>query len=168
LTLPKSAKLKSHAERIAAMTSEFLDLELMIKKPPNSVRAWWTDYPDDYHAKNPTEQPYRILTTRRLPNGREVRTFWKMPDGSTSEIQEILNLKSDGSWTYEVPYPNSLGIHVLDEFRPEPAPNGTKLVIHSTLTPRDPAATSSSVSGLKEFMIQGWKQAAEICEHDAP
>jgi hypothetical protein len=148
------------------MTSEVLNLELMIRKPPESVRAWWTEYPDDYHAKDPREQPYRILTTRKLPNGREVRTYWRMPDGSTPEVQEILHLKSDGSWTYEVPYPNPIGIHVFDEFRTEPTSNGTRLLIRSTLTPLGPSA-SSRVSGLKEIMIQGWKIAAEICERDA-
>jgi hypothetical protein len=149
------------------MASEVLDLELIIRKPTESVRAWWTDYPDDYHAKDPREQPYRILTTRRLPNGREVRTFWRLPDGSTPELEEVLNLKPDGSWTYEVLYPNPTGIHILDEFRTEPTPNGTRLLIHSTLTPRDPDATSR-VSGLKGIMIHGWKLAAEVCEHDAP
>jgi len=77
------------------MNSEAINLELLIHKPPESVRAWWTDYPDDYHAKNPREQPYRIVTTRRFPNGREVRTYWRLPDGSTPELQEVLNLKSD-------------------------------------------------------------------------
>jgi hypothetical protein len=149
------------------MNFEVLDLELLIRKPPNSVRVWWTEYPDDYQAKDPQEQPYRILTTRRLPNGREVRTYFRQPDGSTLELQEILNLKPDGSWTYEIPYPNPLGIHIMDEFRTEPTLNGTKLLIHSTLTPRDPSATSR-VSSLKEYMTQGWKNAAKLCEHDAP
>jgi hypothetical protein len=149
------------------MASEVLDRELMIRKPPESVRAWWTDYPDDYQATDPREQPFRILTTRRLPNGRELRTFWRLPDGSTMELQEVLTLKSDGNWTYEILYPNPLGTHIFDEFRAEPTPNGTRLLIHSTLTPRDPAA-ANRVSGLKEIMISNWKQAAEICEHDAP
>jgi len=147
------------------MNPESIDLELLIHKPPGSVRAWWTEYPDDYYAKDPREQPYRILTTRRLPNGREVRTFWNMPDGSKAEVREILNMKPDGSWTYDVPNPNPTGIHVFDEFRTEPTMEGTKLVIHSTLTPEDASATSR-VPGLKEFMIQGWKLAAEVCEHD--
>jgi len=149
------------------MTSEVLDLEILIRKPPASVRAWWTDYPDDYRAKDPREQPYRILTTRRLPNGRRVRTYWKMPDGSTLEVLEVLNLKPDGSWTYDVPYPNPLGIHVFDEFRPDPSPEGTKLMIHSTLTPGD-ASGMTHISELKGYMLQGWKLAAEICERDAP
>jgi hypothetical protein len=89
-----------------------------------------------------------------------------LPDGSTPELQEVLKLKADGSWTYELPYPNPIGIHVFDEFRTEPTADGTRLLIHSTLTPRDPDATSR-LSGLKEIMIWTWKLAAEACEHDA-
>jgi len=160
-------RLNNHANEQQVMNPDVLDLELLIRKPPASVRAWWTDYPDDYHAKDPLEQPYRILTTRHLSNSREVRTYWKMPDGTAIDILEILNLKPDGTWTYEVPSPNRLGIHVLDEFRPESTPEGTRLLIHSTLTPKD-AAAANNVSRLKRTMIQGWKQAAEICERDAP
>ena len=149
------------------MNSESINLELLIRKPPSSVRAWWTDYPDDYRAKDSREQPYRILTTRRLANGREVRTYWKMPDGSSAEVREILNVNSDGGWTYDVPCPNLTGIHVFDEFRPETTSEGTRLLIHSTLTPEEPSA-ADRVAWLKEFMIQGWKMAAEICEGDAP
>jgi hypothetical protein len=152
---------------VEGMTPEVIDLELLIRKRPDSVRAWWTEYPDDYHAKDPREQPYRILTTRRLPNGRELRTYWRMPDGSNAEIKEVLNLKPDGNWTYDVPCPNPTGIHVFDEFRTEATADGTKLLIHSTLTPEDPSATSR-VAALKEFMITGWKLAAEICDRDAP
>jgi len=148
------------------MAHDVLDLEFLIRKPPASVRAWWTEYPDDYHAKDPREVPYRILTTRRLPNGREVRTYWRMPDGSNAETQEILNLKPDGSWTYDVPLPNPTGIHVFDEFRTEATPDGTKLLIHSTLTPENPSA-ASRIGWLKEWMVTGWKQAAEVCERDA-
>jgi len=90
-----------------------------------------------------------------------------MPDGSDLDIVEVLNLKPDGTWTYDVPTPNPLGIHVFDEFHPEQTPEGTKLSIHSTLTPQDPSG-ATHMSALKEFMVQGWKQAAEICERDAP
>jgi len=155
------------SEAARSMSSEVIDLELLIRKPPNSVRSWWTDYQDDYYAKDPSEQPYRILTTRRLPNGREVRTYWRMPDGSNLEVNEVLNMQRDGSWTYDVPTPNTLGIHVLDEFRTEPTPDGTRLLIHSTLTPADSSA-AGRVAMLKENMIQGWKHAATLCERDAP
>jgi len=147
------------------MASEVLNLELLIRKPPESVRAWWTDLPDDYVAKDPREQPYRIVTERKMQNGRELRTYWRWPDGTTREAQEILSLKSDGSWTFEVP--NGVGFRIVDEFRTESVPTGTKLIIRSTLTPLDHSA-ASRISALKEFMIQGWKDAAEICERDAP
>ena len=145
--------------------SEVINLELLIRKAPQSVRAWWTDLPDDYQAKDPREQPYRIVTTRRLRNGRELRTYWRMPDGSAFDFQEILALKPDGNWTFEVP--NAIGFRIMDEFRTESVPTGTKLIIHSTLTPLDPSA-ASRISKQKEIMTQGWKGAAEICERDAP
>ena len=146
------------------MKSEVIDLELMIRKPPESVRAWWTDLPNDYRAKDPSEQPFRIVTTRRLSNGRELHTYWRMPDGSTFDFQEILNMKPDGSWTFEIP--NGMGFHIMDEFRTESVPTGTKLTVRSTLTPLDTSA-ASRISAQKELMTQGWKGAAQICERDA-
>jgi hypothetical protein len=147
------------------MTSDVINLELLISKSPASVRAWWTDFQEDYRAKDPREQPFRIVTTRRLPNGRELRTYWRMPDGATFDFQEILTLKPDGSWTFEIP--NGTGFHILDEFRAESVPTGTKLIIRSALTPLDSSA-ANRISAQKELMIQGWKGAAEICERDAP
>jgi len=147
------------------MNSEIINLELMIRKTPDSVRAWWTDLPEDYQAKDPQEQPYRIVTTRRLPSGRELRTYWRMPDGSAFDFQEILALKPDGSWTFEIP--NGMGFHIKDEFRTESVPSGTKLTIRSTLTPLD-AAAASRISAQKELMTQSWKGAVGICERDAP
>jgi hypothetical protein len=88
-----------------------------------------------------------------------------MPDGSTFDFQEILTLKSDGSWTFEIP--NGMGFRIFDEFRTESVPTGTKLTIRSTLTPLDSSA-ASRISAQKELMTQGWKGTAEICEHDAP
>lgn len=149
-----------------ASGSEVLDLKLLIRKAPEPVRAWWTDLPDDYVAQDPREQPYRILTLRRLPNGRELRTHWRMPDGSTRETQEILTLKPDRSWTFEIPK-HPTGLHILDELRTEAVPEGTRLHIRSTLTPLEPSATGR-VAMQKERMIQSWNVAAEICERDSP
>ncbi len=148
-----------------AHDSGILDLQLLIRKSPNSVRAWWTDLPDDYVAQDPREQPYRILTLRRLANGRELRTYWRMPDGLTREIQEILIMKTDGSWAFEIAN-HPTGLHILDEFRTETVPEGTRLHIRSTLTPREASATGR-MAELKERMIQAWTIAAEICERDA-
>ncbi len=149
-----------------ASSSETLDLELFIRKPPASVRSWWVDLPEDYQANDPREQPYRIVTLRRLADGRELRTYWRTPDGSTRDMVEILHVKPDGSWTFEIPE-HPLGFHILDEFRPEPVANGTKLHIRSVITPREASATSR-IQTQKERMVQGWKVAAELCERDAP
>ena len=145
--------------------SAVINLELLIRKPPESVRAWWTDLPDDYKAKDPQEQPYRITTTRRLPNGREVQSYWRMPDGAAFDFKEILIVKPDGGWRFEIP--NGMGFRIMDEFRVEAVPTGTKLTIRSTLTPLDSSA-ANRISTQKELMTQGWKGAAKICERDAP
>src|SRR5713226_10433006 len=59
--------LTSHSTDAATVggRSLKLDLELEIKRPPRSVRAWWTDLPDDYVAKDPREQPHRIRVLAR-------------------------------------------------------------------------------------------------------
>ncbi len=145
--------------------SEVLNLELLICKPPQSVRAWWTDLPDDYQAKDPSEQPYRIVTLQKLPNSRRLRTYWRTPDGSMFDMEEVMALKPDGSWTFEIPN-HPRGFHIFDEFRIEPTPGGSKLNIRSTLTPRVPSA-NSQLATQKERMTQGWRVAAEICERDA-
>ena len=145
--------------------SDVLSLEFLIRKSPEAIRAWWTDLPDDYQAKDPREQPYRIVTLRRMPNGRELRTYWRTPDGSTRDWQELLTMKTDGSWAFEIPN-HPAGLHILDEFRTEPTTGGAKLIIRSTLTPQDPSA-ASRIPTQKERMTQAWKIAAEICERDA-
>jgi hypothetical protein len=81
-------------------------------------------------------------------------------------MQEILTLKPDGSWTFDVPN-HPTGLRILDEFRTEQIPEGTKLHIRITLTPRDPSA-ASQIPIQKERMIQASKVIPEICERDAP
>lgn len=92
--------------------SEVLDLELLIRKPPQSVRAWWTALPDDYQAKDPREQPYRIVTLQKLPNSHRLRTYWRTPDGSMFDVEEIMALRPDGSWMFEIPN-HPRGFHPL-------------------------------------------------------
>jgi hypothetical protein len=75
-------------------------------------------------------------------------------------------MKPDGNWTFEIPE-HPAGFHILDEFQLEPTPNGTKLRIKSTLTPREASAVSR-MQTQKERMVQAWKIAGEICERDAP
>jgi hypothetical protein len=148
-----------------AKENEVFELHLLIRKSPKSIRAWWTDLPDDYQANDPREQPYRIVTLRRTPNGRELRTYWRLPDGSTRDWQELLTMKPDGSWTFEIPN-HPAGLHILDEFRTESAPEGTVLHIRSTLTARE-ASAAGIMAAQKERMTNAWKIAIEICEREA-
>src|SRR5579884_1958865 len=112
------------------------ELTLHIRKPPQHVRSWWTDFPEDYIAKDPTEQPFRIITKKKTSSGKELQTFWRLPDGSVREQFEIMQVKQDGSWTFEIPN-HSLGFHILDEFSVESKneEKETILHIHSTITP---------------------------------
>ncbi len=142
-----------------------LVLDLLIHRPPDSVRRWWTDLPDDYTAKDPREQPYRILTVKSTSNGREMICYWRSPDGTERQTQETLHLKDDGSWSFDVIHP--AGFHILDEFHAVPIQERTRLEIRSRLTPLTPGA-ESVIAVQKQRMAEGWKVVAEICERDAP
>ena len=145
---------------------ETLALDLFIRRSPESVRKWWTDLPDDYYAKDPKEQPYRIVTKKHMPNaGRELTCFWRSPDGSERQTQETMHLFSDGlSWAFDVI--NPAGFYIRDEFRAVAVEGGTTLEIRSKITPSKQAETA--VQTQKERMMQLWKNMVEICERDAP
>jgi hypothetical protein len=146
------------------------ELTLHIRKPPQHVRSWWTDFPEDYIAKDPTEQPFRIITKKKTSSGKELQTFWRLPDGSVREQFEIMQVKQDGSWTFEIPN-HSLGFHILDEFSVESKneEKETILHIHSTITPNPSIPYSEAkprLETLSKSMGTVWRRAAEICEQD--
>jgi hypothetical protein len=89
-----------------------------------------------------------------------------MPDGSVRENREIMQVKQDGTWTFEIPS-HPLGLKIFDEFSPKAAKDGTLLRIRSTIAALDPSA-STRIQAQKVRMTQGWRVAAEICERDAP
>lgn len=142
-----------------------VDLDLQIRRSPESVRSWWIDLPDDYRAKDPDEQPYRIQTLRRSRDEREFLTHWRNPDGSTMQLRETLRLQGDGPWTFHID--DCFGVRIHDEFRAEPEGDGTRLHIHSTLTPKTEEAEAAA-DAIAAQMRQGWPMAARICERDAP
>ena len=120
---------------------DVLELELLIRRPPESVKVWWTELPDDYLATDPAEQPFRILTTRRIPRGRELLTYWRQPDGSVRENHEIMQVSPDAAWTFEIPS-HPLGLKIFDEFSAKATKDGTLLLIRSTLTAIEPTASA--------------------------
>ncbi|HWG91670.1 MAG TPA: hypothetical protein VNZ52_12550 [Candidatus Thermoplasmatota archaeon] len=141
-------------------------MDLTIRRPPESVRAWWTDLPDDYHATDPEEQPYRIRTLHREDARRQLLTYWRNPDGSTMELRETMTLRPDGSWAFDIE--DAMGVRIHDEFRAEPqGDGGTLLHIESTLTPKGPEAVPVAEYIMAD-MREGWPRAAHICERDAP
>src|SRR2546422_1097230 len=83
-------RLDSTAVAARVGRSLSLDLELDIRRPPRSVRAWWTDLPDDYVAKDPREQPHRIRVLARYPDRIELVGTWRGPLGREMLLPEPL------------------------------------------------------------------------------
>ncbi|MDG6998141.1 MAG: hypothetical protein JRN15_03400 [Nitrososphaerota archaeon] len=146
--------------------SNTIELDLIIRRSPDSVRAWWTDLPSDYRASDPREQPYQILSKGLTANGdRELVCLWKSPDGSERQTEEIMHLSGDGlSWSFDV---TGSGFSIRDNFKAVPAEGGTRLEIRSKITPIKPEV-EAMVQTQKERMIQLWKSMVAICERDAP
>lgn len=142
-----------------------LEAEFLIRRPPESVRAWWTDLPDDYQAKDPREEPFRIVTLRKFPNGRLVLTYWHDDEGSTYERHEVILTLPDGSWTVEMT--DSPRFHIRDEFHVRPTEGGTILHLRQMRIPRDPS-DAKLVPEMNEHMAEFFKTMAQICERDAP
>lgn len=148
------------------MHAETVHLELDIPRPAKSVQSWWTELPDDYTARDPREQPFRIRTVRHLPEGRELETHWRAPDGSVRVFREVLRVEAPGRWTFDIPE-HPLGFRIFDEFRAEPRGEATRLTIRSVIFAVRPGS-AAHLAAQKERMEQGWRTAAELCARDAP
>src|SRR2546422_558406 len=145
-----------------------LDLDLDIHRSPDSVRAWWTDLPDEYVAKDPREQPHRIRVLARQGDRVEVVGTWRGPLGREMLLKETLRLREDGSWTFDS---RAMGISVHDEFEVVSLGEGARLHIRSVLTPARPLGRLvARLMGrrLVRRMAESWRTAALICERDAP
>src|SRR3989442_15852467 len=103
-----------------------LDLDLDIHRSPDSVRAWWTDLPDEDVAKDPREQPHRIRVLARQGDRVEVVGTWRGPLGREMLLKETLRLREDGSWTFDS---RAMGISVHDEFEVVSLGEGARLHI---------------------------------------
>src|SRR5712691_11652781 len=160
----------SHAADVATHVGRSLrfDVELDIHRPPRSVRAWWTDLPDDYVAKDPREQPHRIRVLARDGDRIELVGTWRGPLGTEWLLPETLRLREDGSWTFDA---RAMGLRVHDEFDAVPPGDGTRLHTRGAITCA--SCLGKIVAWLMGRRIlrvleRGWPTAAEICEPDAP
>ncbi|MHB8586084.1 MAG: hypothetical protein ACYDDF_09675 [Thermoplasmatota archaeon] len=148
-------------------SSESFSLELRFNRPPDEVRAWWNDYPDDYVATDPTEVPFRIRTVARRGPERDVMTYWRAPDGSVREALETYRPLPNGGWCYDIAR-NAAGFRIVDLYEIEATPDGgSRLVIRSTVTAPTPEL-ESHLAAQKERMIAAWKRTVALCERDAP
>src|SRR2546426_6610106 len=160
----------SHSTDVATRVgrSITLDLDLDIHRSPDAVRAWWTDLPDEYVAKDPREQPHRIRVLARQGDRVEVVGTWRGPLGREMLLKETLRLREDGSWTFDS---RAMGISVHDEFEVVSLGEGARLHIRSVLTPARPLGRLvARLMGrrLVRRMAESWRTAALICERDAP
>jgi len=162
--------MRAHSAAVAARVGRSLnlDLELDIHRPPRSVRAWWTDLPDVYVAKDPREQPHRIRVLARNGDRIELVGTWRGPLGTERLLRETLRVREDGSWTFDA---RAIGLRIHDEFEAIPNGDGTRLHIRSVITPA--GALGRIVARLMgrrilRMLEKGWPTAAEICERDAP
>lgn len=146
-------------------THGVIELDLFISRSPDSVRAWWTDLPDDYRATDPREQPYRVVTQKYTGDGRQLLCYWRSPDGSERQTRETLHLREDGSWAFDVEHP--AGYSILDEFKAVPQDGRTRLEVRSKIVPKTPSA-EAKLESQREAMIKLWKAMVDICERDAP
>src|SRR5437870_9340426 len=82
-TMDARGHVISHSTDVATRVGRSLklDLQLSIHRPPQSVRAWWTDLPDEYVAKDPREQPHRIRVLARDGNRIDLVGTWRGPSG---------------------------------------------------------------------------------------
>ncbi|HVL86392.1 MAG TPA: hypothetical protein VM681_00085 [Candidatus Thermoplasmatota archaeon] len=144
-----------------------IEVELSIRRSPKSVRAWWTELPDDYTAKDPEERPFRIRTLARWHDGSELEAHWRRPDGSVVLAREILRVLPDGRWTFEGL--DARGYNIFDEFAAYPANGGdeTLLRIVQILTAREPGAEEHFAAQFRTSR-DVWRGAVPICERDAP
>src|SRR2546427_10702635 len=160
----------SHSTDVATRVGRSLklDLQLSIHRPPQSVRAWWTDLPDVYVAKDPREQPHRIRVLARNGDRIELVGTWRGPLGTERLLRETLRVREDGSWTFDA---RAIGLRSHDEFEAIPNGDGTRLHIRSVITPaRALWRIVARLMGRRilRMLEKGWPTAAEICERDAP
>ncbi len=141
-----------------------LSLDLFVRRTPFQVRQWWTEFPDDYHATDPREQPFRIVTLQRAGKERRLRTHWRTADGGEMVVPETLLLMDENSWTFDVENPL---FQIHDEFRTLPVEGGTRLEIRSTIRPRGEAGRKG-LELQRERMARQWRLCPSLCEAAVP
>lgn len=150
-----------------ARPEDHLSLAFVIRRSPEAVRDWWLEFPDEYRASDPDEQPFRIQTLQRAQGTIQVRTYWRGPLGMPLRLRETLGIGSPRAWTADL---RMMGLHIHDEFHVAAAPEGAHLTIRSTVETTStfgrlmrPLAARLLLNKMEHI----WNDAARICERDA-
>lgn len=143
-------------------------LSFDVKRQPEAVQSWWTDLPDDYHAKDPRENPFRIRTLARRSDGADLESWWRGPFGRTRKAIEHLRVLGKGHFTYDI----AMGaVQVHDDFRLVPTPAGSRMDVQTTLRPTTfPARLFLPlfVPAMKRQFRKTWRDALDVCEKEVP
>lgn len=148
-----------------------LVVELDIPRSRAEVLAWWTTFPDDYRASDPSEQPHRIVVRERSPGHVRMLTYWRGPAGRELVIPETFVFRPSGDFDVELRLP--LGLAQTDRFTfTEAGPGATRVRIEVDVRARSPVGrlTRAPFVALyaRKAYTSTWRTAARICARDAP
>lgn len=141
-----------------------LDVTVDIARPPDVVRRWWTEFPTEYRATDPREQPHRIVTLRRDARVLDLLTYWRGPLGREIEVPETFEMRDDG-WDVHIRLP--FGLRQKDEFFLTPTPTGTRVrilvTIHAPTLAAKLARPAMMIYARRSYPAT-WRSAARLCE----
>ena len=138
-------------------------LDISVDCPAAVVRKWWTEFPAEYSAKDPVE-PHRVVTSKILPHGKVLATYWHGPDGKEIQIEQVMTLKPDGSWEFDLTHP--AGYHVHERFRASEGKGRTLLKVTAEVTPQN-AKAEAEIQAQVDWMESRFRRWAKVCERDA-
>lgn len=142
------------------------DLTVPIARDPAGVARWWLDFPADYRATDPREQPFRIETLSRTAERIDVRTTWRMM-GRTRVFDETIWVRGPLAFDAQI----TMGrVVVEDTFRlAEDGRGGSLMRIHTTMRPRGPmgkVAANMMAPLMHRWMRKVWADAATLCAEE--
>lgn len=113
-------------------------LEFPVRTSPEAVRRWWTEFPSDYRATDPDEEPFRIVTTGRLPDGTLVlAAHFRGRFGGESVLEERLRVLDDAHWEVAI---DAAGTRTTLDYRVAPAEGGATLTVTESCVATTPLA----------------------------
>lgn len=142
-----------------------LTVQVHIARPPETVRRWWWEMPNDYRATDSREQPHRIVVKERTKERLVLATYWKGPAGRDLRLDEVVTFTPDG-WTVELDLP--MGLAQKDTFTLTPDGTGTRVKILVDIWPRTFGGRLAKPFYVwlyaKRAYTATWRETARLCE----